>query len=387
MRFIFAILCLPFSCLAWEEIPSQRSGKYQVSLRLPADGLYAGDEMQIEYRVEDTSRVDPLMGAAPVIRAATKSVISMPLMKSMPSLEEAAHPEGIPGEYGVHPLFPHGGEYVLDLVIKPPADAEFMVRFLLNVRDQSQQRLSKPKPKPYTMELKSSPKSPKAGEPVELAITFHHRDRPKEVFQDFVIQHEKLIHLLIVRSDLGVFSHEHPVISSDGVFRITYTFPTAGEFHLFGDVAPKGAGSQVLLTKLKVLGKAAQRFDVSKAERKPMSVVDDMTVEFAGSQKQIGTRKTQTLMFKVTDTSSGKPVKDIQLYLGAMGHLILIHEDGVTFVHSHPDERSEDAGKDGTVPFLARFPKPGLYRGWSQFQRNGRVHTADFVISAMEEAP
>ena len=305
----------------------------------------------------------------------------------MPSLEEAAHPEGIPGEYGVHPLFPHGGEYVLDLVIKPPADAEFMVRFLLNVRDQSQQRSSKPKPKPYTMELKSSPKSPKAGEPVELAITFHHRDRPKEVFQDFVIQHEKLIHLLIVRSDLGVFSHEHPVISPDGVFRITYTFPTAGEYHLFGDVAPKGAGSQVLLTKLKVSGKAALRFDVSKAERKPLSVVDDITVEFAGSQKPIGTRKTQTLMFKVTDTSSGKPVKDLQLYLGAMGHLILIHEDGVTFIHSHPDERSEDTGKDGTVPFLARFPKPGLYRGWSQFQRNGRVHTADFVISATEEAP
>jgi hypothetical protein len=36
------------------------------------------------------------------------------------------------------------------------------------------------------------------------------------------------------------------------------------------------------------------------------------------------------------------------------------------------------------VPFLARFPKPGLYRGWGQFQRAGRVLTVDFVVRAGE---
>jgi hypothetical protein len=54
---------------------------------------------------------------------------------------------------------------------------------------------------------------------------------------------------------------------------------------------------------------------------------------------------------------------------------MLVHEDGVTFVHSHPDE-------NGGLNFLSRFPKPGLYRGWLQFKRNGRVCTADFLFRA-----
>jgi hypothetical protein len=52
-----------------------------------------------------------------------------------------------------------------------------------------------------------------------------------------------------------------------------------------------------------------------------------------------------------------------------------MHEDAATFVHSHPaDDRSMD--------FLARFPKPGMYRGWLQFQRAGRIETAEFTFRA-----
>ena len=379
--FVFVTLS-SLLCFAQEDGPRQRAGKYEVQLRLPADGLYAQEEMQIEYRVTDTSRVDPVMGAAPVIRAATKSSIDMPAMQGMPTLEELAHPEGIPGEYGVHPLFAHGGEYRLRLTIKPLADAEFVVTFLLNVADASAAKNRKPKPKPYTMDLKTSPKSPKAGEPVELIFTFHQRESAKDTFKDFIVQHEKLMHLLIVREDLGVVSHEHPQMGEDGQFRTTFTFPTAGEFHLFGDVAPKGAGSQVMMVKLKVSGKGAPKYDISKTERKPVFIADGLKVEFAGALKAIGTRKTQSLMFEVSDQASGAPATNLQPYLGAMGHLILIHEDGVTLVHSHPDERLPDVGKDGKVPFLARFPKPGNYRGWAQFQRDGKVVTSAFVMSA-----
>ena len=45
---------------------------------------------------------------------------------------------------------------------------------------------------------------------------------------------------------------------------VQYTFPTGGEYHLFADVAPKGAGSQVLMLKLKVSGKPGERYRLSK---------------------------------------------------------------------------------------------------------------------------
>src|SRR5205085_6913516 len=79
---------------------------------------------------------------------------------------------------------------------------------------------------------------------------------------------------------------------------------------------------------------------------------------------------------------TGAPITNIEPWLGAMAHLILIHEDGTTFVHSHPDEADPTNGKTGQITFLARFPKPGVYRGWLQFQRGGKVETAAFTITA-----
>jgi hypothetical protein len=78
-----------------------------------------------------------------------------------------------------------------------------------------------------------------------------------------------------------------------------------------------------------------------------------------------------TAILKVTDAAKGGAVTDLQPYLGAMGHMVLVHQDGTTYVHSHPDEALEGVGKDGTIPFLARFAKPGWYRCWAQVQRGG----------------
>jgi hypothetical protein len=57
--------------------------------------------------------------------------------------------------------------------------------------------------------------------------------------------------------------------------------------------------------------------------------------------------------------------------------------DGETFAHAHPDERMQNVGRDGTLPFLVRLPKPGLYRAWLQFQRGTRLLTIDFVVNGI----
>ena len=45
-----------------------------------------------------------------------------------------------------------------------------------------------------------------------------------------------------------------PAPASGGTFHLRYTFPAGGEFRLFADVAPKGAGSQILMAKVNVAG-------------------------------------------------------------------------------------------------------------------------------------
>ena len=98
----------------------------------------------------------------------------------------------------------------------------------------------------------------------------------------------------------------------------------------------------------------------------------------------------------------GRPVTDLDPYLGAMGHLVIISEDLKQFVHSHPlgeDHHGESAhdesadanehrehggvasGSRGSiVSFHATFPTGGLYKAWLQFQHDGHVKTVSFVI-------
>jgi len=356
------LFLLATACQAAASDLQRSSGKYAVTLRLPADGLYAREEMEIEMRIEDSSRVDPVLGPTPVIRARVECMIDMPAMPGMPKVQEVAHAEGVPGEYGVHPTFAHAGDYVLHVSATPPEGEPFQVEFSLRVLDADRARKHKPKPARFQLELSAVPKTPASGQPADLQFTIRDRDAPGGVYSSFERMHEKLLHLVIVRSDLTEFAHEHPEMGADGVFRLRYLFPSGGEYHLFVEVAPKGAGAQVLMAKLRVSGRALS------------PVVANGEAEFIKPAAAIPTGRMVTLQFAVRDAQGLEP------YLGAKGHLILIHKDAVTFVHSHPDEASPDTG--GVIPFLARLPKSGAYRGWVQFQRQGKVMTTEFQLQA-----
>lgn len=359
----------------------QKSGKYAVTLRLPPGGVFADEEAQIEFRLVDASAEDPVLGAPGVIRAKIEATITMPAMASMPSYRETAHAESVPGEYGVHPSFPHGGAYLLTLDIAPPGDQPFTVSFPFRVGDADP--LRPPAPKPFFVEVSAKPDAPRAGEEADIHFVIRDRTNPKAIVRDFDIAHTKIFHLLIVRDDLGEFAHEHPEQLPDGSFHLRFAFPTEGTYHLFADVAPRARGSQVLMGTLEVKpAKSAPKpapFVVGQADTGLTKVVDGIKVTLT-PQPGFVTRQQTIWSFELVDASTGKPITDLEPYLGAMGHMILVHEDGTTFVHCHPDETASTAG--GQVPFIVRLPKPGRYRAWAQFQRGGRVSTFDFVVSA-----
>jgi hypothetical protein len=327
------------------EFPRQTAGHYQITLRLPAEGLYAQEESQIEFRIEDTSRPDPLTGFTPVVRATPQAVIDMPSMRGMPRFTEAAHAEPPPGDYGIHPTFAHGGDYRLRIAIEPSVTAEFA----LAVNDAQAKR--KAVPPRYTLELTANPKKPKPNEPVELRLLVRDRDNNNAPVTAFETVHEKLLHLIIVRRDLALFAHEHPTPNPDGSFTLRHTFTTPGEYRLFADTAPRGAGGQILSAKLTVAGKVVE--------------IADRTITTFGAYPAGKT---------IPITLPPRPTP-LEPWLGAIGHLLLIHEDGQTFVHSHPDD-------SGNLTFLTRFPKPGEYRGWLQYQSAGKVETVTFTFDA-----
>ncbi len=315
---------------------SQRAGRYEVTLRLPEEGLFASEEMQIEYRVTDTSKDDPVMGAAPVIRAKTRSVVDMPSMPGMPTVEELAHPEGIPGEYGIHPLFAHGGTFRLRIWVTPPNGDEFQVEFPLEVKDArpAGQRVSL-----YKLEL--------GGKPEDLTLKII---GPQGVVKDFDIVHEKEFHLIAIRKDLAVFQHVHPEPSPDGTFRLKHKWPAGGDYVLFADVAPRGKGSRVLSAPLKIKG---------NPNAPPLN--SPLKLEFGALPKP---GRSAVVAVKYA------PDLPLEPYLGAMGHLLVVHEDTQTLVHSHPLDEMSRAGE---IDFMMRLPKPGKYRAWLELKSRGKV--------------
>lgn len=367
------LLCTLFALTAINataEPPLQRtSGNYLVTLRPPADGIFAREEAQIEFHIEDTSRPDPLTGNTPVIRAHVEVTIDMPSMSGMPPFRETAHAEDVPGDYGVHPVLAHGGDYLMHVAAEPPGAPAFKVDFPIAVQDATDALKRKRQPPRFLLDLTTTPKTPKPGEPVDLRLIIRDRETPKTAITEFDRAHDEVMHLVIVRDDLTGFAHEHPVLGTDGTFTLRYQFPKAGEYRLFADVAPKNAGAQVLPARIKVAGKVTR----APFEPRPaLQEIDGMHIQL--KTVIVPVKRTTEICFTVD------PATGLQPYLGARAHLISIHEDASTYVHAHADESTPAAA--GALNFNARFPQPGHYHGWIQFRRDGRLITADFTIEA-----
>ncbi len=231
----------------------------------------------------------------------------------------------------------------------------------------------------YSVEVKPLGGTLEAGKPATLLFTL--KDPRGAPVKNVEIVHEMPLHLLMVSKDLSWYAHEHPELQPDGTFVFKdWTFPAGGEYILYHDFTPKDVGMQVVPVTLKVSGSPAAPVKLAVDADKP-KVVDGYTVSLntGGPVKTSGATH-----MSYTITKDGKPVTDLTPYLGAMGHLVIISEDRSEFVHSHPHEEGAEHGaatKGGpNVDFEAHFKKPGLYKGWAQFQHMGKVITVPFTF-------
>jgi len=218
----------------------------------------------------------------------------------------------------------------------------------------------------FTMDVKTDGGKIVVGKPVTMVFTIKdptglHVKKVEEV-------HEKLLHLLMVSKDLAWYAHEHPELQPDGTFTFTYTFPEAGDFILYNDFTPPNVGQQVVQVPITVEGPAPAKRALAVDANNPKTV-DGYTVSL-DTGGPIKTNAPTHLTYTVT--KDGKPVTDLQTYLGAMGHLVIISGDLKEFVHSHPHDVAAGGPK---VEFEAHFKTPGIYKGWAQFQHNDKVIT------------
>jgi hypothetical protein len=226
----------------------------------------------------------------------------------------------------------------------------------------------------YTLELAED----RARAVKDARLRFRILDDAGAPVTQFIENHEKLLHLIVVRKDLVGFQHVHPVLDSSGTWQVPVDLSRAGDYRVFADFTPAGGPAVTLGANLQVPGEYDPQPLPPVAAA---STVDGYTVTLSGTPKA-----NEPTMLTLTVSRNGKPVTDLQPYLGAYGHLVALRAADLGYLHVHPmgepGDRVTPAGPE--IGFHATFPSAGDYRLFLDFQHAGVVRTAAFTVSVGE---
>src|SRR5215213_2332199 len=235
----------------------------------------------------------------------------------------------------------------------------------------------------FKMELATEPQELTASRQVKLTLAI--RDKSDNLVSDLEIVHEKPIHLIVVSDDLSFFNHIHPQLAPDGRYTVETSFPSGGAYKLYASYTPEDAEAQVSDLKVDVAGRPRERVALVPDTQDTKPSGDHLVTLRPDNTLVSG--KPVMLRFAVTDARTGaSAVGDLQPYLGALAHFVIISQDTSRFLHAHPTVESDSAAQPNPeVAAQTVFLKPGLYKVWAQFQRNQRVETVDFVLNVQPD--
>jgi len=192
-------------------------------------------------------------------------------------------------------------------------------------------------------------------------------ERDGERITDYDVRHERELHLIVVRHDLTGFRHVHPTRGSDGSWSVPLTFDAPGPYRVYADFAEAGEAPQAVVHDVTVPGDYDAR-EVSGPERRTAPAGADR-VQVTGDLEP---GREAVLAFSVTD--AGRPVTDLEPYLGAQAHLVLLRADDLSYLHVHPE--------GDELAFATTVPGAGSYAAFLETKRDGVVRTSALMLRA-----
>ncbi|HEX4930386.1 MAG TPA: hypothetical protein VFV62_06710 [Gaiellaceae bacterium] len=172
-----------------------------------------------------------------------------------------------------------------------------------------------------------------------------------DVLRDYDVEHERRLHLIVVSRPLDRFLHVHPQQRADGAWMVPLALPESGSYRVFADFTTDG--------ERRTLGLDLEGRDGASAAEDPRSQYDVALHGHGGE-----------LEFTVSD--AGKPV-ELQPYLGARGHLVVLREGDLAYIHAHADA--------DRLSFDVPFPSEGRYKLFLQFKVGGTVETVSQAVT------
>jgi len=230
----------------------------------------------------------------------------------------------------------------------------------------------------YEPEITSDTTSVKPNQPIKFSYKI--KNDKGEILKKYEIAHEKIMHFIVVRKDLQNFQHLHPDFNqATGEFTVDITFPTDGPYRVFPDFTPTEDNPQKLPVTvyhdINVGDMSKYKAETAVPDTKTKKTVGDYQITY-NFPSEIMMRN--EINYSLTMTKTGQLVRDLESYLGALGHSVILKEGTLDFIHTHAEETTTNRGPE--IKFSTSFPEEGVYKIFTQFQHQNKVNTVDFVV-------
>ena len=265
---------------------------------------------------------------------------------------------------------------------------------------------------------------------VPTTLTFSLRDLQGKPVQDLVLDHNRILHVVIASQDFSVFAHIHvedfqpvtPEMLSAAVFPVRYTFPKPGRYlvsvdyteraYIFSDqfylnVATPGPNSEMMsgmpMGPMKDMTGAPMNGPSNGAASAPHNEnfslqenIDGYDVTLKTSPTLLKANAPATLDYHID--KNGKPMTEMNPYLAVPMHISIIRDDLMGFLHIHGLLPVSFVGKllgesvHASHLFLPNnfgpdieatdfaFPSPGIYHIFGEFSAAGKVVVTHFTV-------
>jgi hypothetical protein len=269
------------------------------------------------------------------------------------------------------------------------------------------------------MIYKAPPLTPSVTASGQLALRIGesnwHSRRDQTVMSALLPDHGHLMHLFLVRiPQMDRFYHLHPERTDEQTF--TEQLPTlaAGHYQIFADIVRASGFPDTMTAEIDLpdLSGASLTGDDSQAVAPSLPAQMQLTstsplpdgshMTWERDNGPIHASRPLRFRFHIED-QQGKPVKNLEPYMGMAGHAEFMSFDRTVFAHVHPEgsvamaalalanpstpngQAEPMAGMShapigSEVSFPYGFPKAGDYRLFIQIKRAGQVQTGVFDV-------
>jgi hypothetical protein len=204
--------------------------------------------------------------------------------------------------------------------------------------------------------------------------------------------------------------HLHPESDAKGSFTQQLPAMPTGHYALFGDIVHADGLAETATAQIDLpdIGGEPLTGDDAAGSGPPVDEADYNRIVSPlpngyrmvwdrGGETALHAKRPYLFRFRLED-ATGAPAKDMELYMGMLGHAAFVRSDRSVFAHVHPSGSvpmaslaltepnnphaghmmSAGSGLPSEVSFPYGFPRPGGYRIYVQVKRGGSILTGMF---------